>query len=261
MNEKPKHKELFVYNHLLELLENESVLGIVLTGSYGRGMSDEFSDLDYVVFVNKRNDIKNGKFYIKNLTMDARVEFFDEFKEGMWSDDMYFAYLNSRVLFDKYNNIKSLFEQKSREWESDISRRVSLNLVNLSVLVAFPDNWRGLKSDTHYDKYIGRNDDIGAYRVLNKAYEIILETVYLLNHGTIPDFKNKSRLITNLRWCPDKLLNDESHEALLHTTDLSEESFKNRYEAITNVVIDIKNYVDKNFELSDDLYNYYLLNR
>ena len=145
-----------VTSYVDELIQNDCVVGILLTGSAGRDDYDEFSDIDNVVVVNEvffkdlKLNIKEGKFYRNNFLFDSRIVSLESFV-GPWSDDMFFAYLKSaKIVFDQTQSIKKTIGIKNRDWLKISNHKLFLALVNLSVIFEFVDNWKNLKTTTHY---------------------------------------------------------------------------------------------------------------
>lgn len=255
-----KYNKFVFKNHLGELVKNESVLGVAITGSFSRNDNDEYSDIDYVVFANKNvKKIKEGKFFYNTILFDSRIINTLHLEKDTWSRDMYFAYLNCNIIYDKGGIIKKMLNKKRLQWENSRIKEISLTLVNLSVIIKFSDNWKGLYADSHYLKFIKRKDYISAHRVLNLGLELILDLLYLINKTPIPDVKNKSRLLANLAWAPNKTNNFLARSMLV--MGKTKADCNRRYNAMNNYLKIIKKYIDKNIILDDDLYKYYLINR
>jgi hypothetical protein len=246
--------------YLTELMSNKSVLGVALTGSFGRNDNDKYSDIDFVVFIDsKSNNIREGKFIYDNLLFDSRVEELNLLKDSNWSQDDYFAYLGCRLVYDKDGVVKKIFNKKKELWKKNLSREISLTLVKLSVIFNFSDNWRGLMADSHYIKFIKREDFISAHRILNLGFELILDLLYLLCEKPIPDIKNKTKLLSCLNWKP-KGVNLFLEDSVL-ILEKSERDCDRRYQSMKDCIRDIKRYIDKNIILAENLYQYYLSNR
>jgi predicted nucleotidyltransferase len=248
--------------YLGQLSQNKAVLGVALTGSYGRNSSDEYSDIDYVIFVDKKlnvSEIKEGKFFYDKILFDSRIVEVEYLEKSSWSRDMYFAYLNCDVVYDKSKIISGILDKKRVQWEDCLTKEISLELVKLSVIFSFSDNWRGLKSDSHYFKFLKRKDFISTHRVLNVGFELILDLLYLLNKKPIPDIKNKTRFLSDLAWFPVEIRSFLADSILIFNE--SAVDCKRRYGIMMKCMGVLKKYIDKNVVLSSDLYEYYLNNR
>ena len=139
-------------------------------------------------------------------------------------------------------------------------KRLQLALVELSVIYEFSDNWKGLKTVTHYHKFLDRNDYISAHRILNIGFEIILDILYLIINSPIPDIKNKIRLLPKVKILPNdanKLVNEV---VLITSFDVND--LNRRYKALILFVNFIKDNIEKSqLHISDNIYQYYLANR
>lgn len=239
---------------------NNAVVGVALTGSAGRNDVDQYSDIDNVVFVDGAHKIKEGKFIFHELLFDTRIANINKIARSDWTDDMYSAYFNSYIIYDPNNIVKNLISEKRIQWESIVNRKLALSLVNLSIIYKFDDNWKALKTDTHYDKFLKRKDYISLHRLLTSGFEIILDIFYLMNKTPVPDMKNKIRLLKNLAVLPadiNKLLSD-AFTVNFH----DEKDSKRRYYIMTLLITDIKKHLEKSgIKIPDNLYSYYLSQR
>ena len=107
---------------------------------------------------------------------------------------MYFAFLHSNIIHDPKGYLLELIKKRKVIWSKNVPTEIILSLVQLSVILKFEDNWRGLMTETHYNKSVSRNDFVSTHRVLNLGFELILDLLYLLKGNPPPDFKNKIRL-------------------------------------------------------------------
>jgi predicted nucleotidyltransferase len=245
-----------------ELKRDESIIGIALTGSYAREDNDKYSDVDYIIFSNKRPmeaKLREGKFLYEKIIFDSRVTELNSLKQSDWSRDMHFAYLNCKIIYDKDGSVRSFLDKKRYQWECGLTREISLTLVNMSVIFKFSDNWKGLNADSHYFKFLERDDIVSAHRVLNIGFELMLDLLYLINRRPIPDIKNKTRLLFDLAWIPEEI-NFILAESIL-VLEKSVVDCERRYELMMECIGILKRYIDENIVLDDDLYTYYLNNR
>ena len=258
MNELTKKFNIEVAKYIERISNQVTVRGIVLTGSAGRGDYDRYSDIDNVVFVVGVHTIKEGKFVQGGFTFDTRIVQVDKI-EGRWSDDMYFAYLNSSIVYDKGGIIRKLFDLKAKDWSKLVVKKLSLSLVNLSVIYEFKDDWKFLRASTHYQKFLDRRDYLSAHRLLNSGFEIVLDIFYLINSVPIPDSKNKLRLLNTLESVPDEV-------KILFPKAFTIESFstsdlEKRYKILDFLILYIKKVAECKISLPSNLYGFYLAER
>ncbi|MCB0367846.1 MAG: nucleotidyltransferase domain-containing protein [Bdellovibrionales bacterium] len=265
MNNLKDSFDLAVNSYVNELIQNRAVEGIVLTGSAGRDDYDELSDIDNVVIVNKLFsnesifDIKEGKFLRGNFLFDTRIVTSKSFA-GPWSDDMFFAYLKSaKIVADQHKTIKKTIDIKTEDWLKISNHKLFLSLVNLSVIFEFDDNWKNLKTTTHYQKYLERKDFISANRLLNIAFENVIDIIYFMNQSPIPDSKNKLKLLKNLTLLPNScevILSDS-----MIVPALTSRTLQMRYSYLSKLVTEIIQILNLHIDIPEDLYGYYLKNR
>jgi predicted nucleotidyltransferase len=262
MNNSTSTPSIEVLNdYVMKLSEHENVSGIVLTGSIGRGDNDEYSDVDVVVFTGKgKPDFQEGKFDFRGYLFDVRICDLEQVRGMSWSYDMYFAYLNSQIIYDPENAVQQLIADKKKEWQESISAHIILSSVQLSVIFEFEDNWRGLKTKTHYHKFLSREDFLSAHRVLNLGFEFALDLFYLLKGVPPPDYKNKIRLLDTTTNISPKDLHSVGELSLC--TSLSYSDAEKRYEVLSTLVRSIRNMVDSSDKLfPEDFYQFYIKNR
>jgi hypothetical protein len=99
------------------------VIGIVATGGIGRGHSDEFSDLDLIVYADEKKYreiakyIAIGQLHHKGLDFDTPVESYQKAKRrrspsSYWSQAMRWTIENSRILYDPNGKVADLLAEK-----------------------------------------------------------------------------------------------------------------------------------------------------
>lgn len=242
-----------------DISKTKNVKGIILTGSAGREDRDILSDIDNVVLTDGESGVIEGKKTLRKYLFDTRILDINKFSSSKWSQDMYFAYLNGKIIYDFEGNVQDIIDQKKKEWEDNLEKNISLALVNMSVIYCFRDNWKGLKTDTHFEKFIKRKDYVSAHRVLNFGQELLLDVLYLINRERIPDTKSKIKLITELEWLPKNFLGLFNEVFLIK--EITQSDAERRYCLTIGCLKEIKVHINKNFKLKDNLYQFYLTNR
>ena len=247
--------------YIEEVSKDANVVGIALTGSVAREDFDKYSDVDLVIFTNLKNSQqREGKFNFDKYIFDIRICSINILKRMYWSYDMYFAYIYSKIIYDPNYRVRNLIEERKKIWKRNIVHHLIMNLVQLSVIFRFEDNWKGLKADTHYHKSLSRGDVACAHRILNVGSELILDTLYLLNDNPVPDPKNKVKMLKVMT-----LLSEESIsliDQLLLITSNEKSDVERRYQIISEFVHLIKSSIDSSDKhLPKDFYQYYIKNR
>lgn len=247
-----------IRKYIARIIMQDEIIGIVLTGSYGRGDNDIYSDIDNVVIVAKDNRrIRRGKFIFGGQLFDTRVSTYSSLLKKPWSDDMFYAYLNSKVEHDPNGRIANLIKAKQTEWNNGIDEKIAVNFTKLSVIYEFKDDWRKLKAKSHFNKYVSRGDYVSAHRAINAGLELIIDLLFLLEGKTIPEQLSK---ITYLDKLPGASLYTKkliSEGLIISRFDLSD--VQKRYEIIDHLTQQLKDIADNSkVNLSEDLYSIYL---
>lgn len=240
--------------------KNSSIEGVVITGSYGRGDNDLFSDLDMVVFLNRPiNSFHEGKSTQGEIQFDIRFVFLADMKSVVWSMPMFFAYIHGLIVFDRFGYISELISAKKIEWKERCF--VFLCLLFASISFNFPllFPWRGLGGTTHFDRFLKRGDLLSVQRLLQKTYENLLEATYLVNRQPCPDYKNMLRCLRMLTWFPQELLDYGYHFS--DFSQLSEVAILKQKKELDCIYEKIRIKAEEEFYLPENIYIFHLTHR
>jgi len=252
---------LVISEYFDSYIKQSNVLAVALTGSAGRGDIDEYSDVDAVVFTESEDKagLIEGKVEYQGFLFDIRISNIVSLRETEWSEDMYFAYLNSKMIYDRDNQVPRLIEEKRVVWEEKCKSYAILSIVNLSVIFDF-NGWRGLSAHSHYHKAIAREDIVSAHWILGNGLELILKTVYFIAHNPPPDQKNRTKLLRKFSILEEKSLALLDEALLVKSFEVVDTT--RRYEALMQIITYIKQSVDSsNEEWPEDFYQFYIANR
>jgi len=254
-----QHRERVLTEYILSIKQISEVRSVILTGGSGRGDGDSFSDIDIVVVVSTiPQGLAEGKFRRDGELFDVRIALEQELLSSVWSQDMYYAYLNGKVAHDSSDFMASLIEAKRIEWRNSVPDQVIMDFVQLSVLLEIADNWKGLQAQTHLEKFKKRQDFVSAHRCLSLALEILIDLHFLIEKEVPPDSKNKFRILlhrddlhpSHLELCRDALLvKGLTLEEINRRESILIELFKFMRERIAD------------WDTPDNFYSYYLANR
>ncbi|HCC23304.1 TPA: hypothetical protein DF272_03945 [Candidatus Falkowbacteria bacterium] len=249
----------YLNDYVVDLRGNTNCLGAILTGSYGRCDFDVLSDIDIVVIVKKTTkNIPHGKYYKDNKLFDVRIITLKQFLDE-WSCEMFFAFWDERIIYDRQKNLKQIIAIKKEYWKKEIVGKIINKFVALSVILEFSDDWRGLKTTTHLSKFLLRKDYFSAQQLLSYCFDSILDLVYLLNIEPYPDSKNKIRLLKGLSWVPWK--NNEELQSLALFCKFNRNAVIKREKNFSKIKKELIKYTDGQFNLPVNLYQHYLENR
>lgn len=101
----------------------DGVVGIIAAGGIGRGHSDEFSDLDMIVYADSVRVKEIGKYiavgqlYYKGIHFDIPVESYQKARRykvpsSYWSQAVRWTLKNSRILHDTEDRVAGLLAEK-----------------------------------------------------------------------------------------------------------------------------------------------------
>lgn len=101
----------------------DGVVGILAIGGIGRGFSDEYSDLDLIVYADEKEVraiekyIAVGQLYHKGMHYDTPVESFQKalrrrVPSKYWSQALRWTLENSKILYDTDDRVKSMLAEK-----------------------------------------------------------------------------------------------------------------------------------------------------
>jgi len=231
---------------------------IVLTGSYGRGTLDKFSDVDISIMV--KDDSKfnlQGKYIIDDTIFDFRTEKENEVNSN-WSDAMCYAYFNCYIIMDKQGKFRKLIKDRMKDYKARLFEKIAVELVELSVLFLFKDNWRNLKSDsTHLMKALKRNRLDSAAYIQNIITEKMINLLYWVHFRPCADSKNRLR---NLK----KLIPLRIYKLLLRSLllkNFTKDSLTKRDALLSEIMDYLKKEIDNVLPYNLDLKEIYLAKR
>lgn len=165
-----------------KISSNKGVIGVAVGGSLGRGHSDDFSDIDFYVYVDnktfqrwkKKRPIKKGCHKYKGYEVETEIFNFDEEKKNKWLIQDRWERQHHFTLFDTNKKIENLIKQKC-VWEKGEREELLKNLLHRS-------EWY---LELHED-FIDRGDLQQAQYVINCVIDWILDSVFLKNNYFIP---------------------------------------------------------------------------
>jgi predicted nucleotidyltransferase len=110
----------------------KDMAGIVFHGALTRGFADEFSDVDIMVFLSKKNTLLRKRIYEMGITeerhsgtsMDLEVHFLDEFRKRKWNEAEKWDYSKAKIVYDPIEEISEVFNQELTVHEDFWLKRV-----------------------------------------------------------------------------------------------------------------------------------------
>lgn len=159
----------------------DGVIGIIATGGIGRGHSDEFSDLDLIVYADEKRYreigryIAVGQLHYKGIDYDIPVESYQKAMRrhspsGYWSQALRWTLQESHVLHDTGGRIARMLSEKLVFPESERRR-----------LMKDYRHWADEILNYMYPTWVARGDIHNIAHLLRQAAENIILWIYAKN--------------------------------------------------------------------------------
>jgi len=199
------------FRHVAERLVSkissyEGVTGIVFIGGLVRGFVDKFSDLDIIVFLNRKDEqlrkrihdvgLDEGK--LSSIDIDLEIHFLEDFKRWRWDEVDKWEFSHAEIVFDSEEDVKNLFREKLRLSKNFWIRHIAVCAEYLKWYCC------SLKEDvgTIAEAWIERGDIVAAHYCLNYAVELLVRMTFALNKEFLPAPKWRMFYSYSLKWLP-----------------------------------------------------------
>jgi hypothetical protein len=213
------------------------VIGILITGGLARGFTDQFSDIDIELFLNKKDFGKwerkspielNRKLY----NNDVEIEFFnfDEHNDenndnSIWTMENRWDKSHSKLVYDPNGKVQKLLKSKV------IFRRNELkNSIKRAHTYAY---WFG---NMIAESWLERGDILSASSSINIAMDNLINFLFLINGEFIPHKKWKFFYVKELSSLPMDF-SEKFNKIYLAKTDTAE-NIKDRINSFAELLKD-----------------------
>jgi predicted nucleotidyltransferase len=184
----------------------KGVTGIVFTGGLVRGFMDKFSDLDIIVFLDRRDEklrkriyslgLKEGKR--SHIDIDLEVHFLEDFKKWKWDEVDKWEFSRAKIVFDPEGKINEVFREKLRLSKDFWIKRIVVCAEYLKWYCCPPREEVG----TVAESWIERGDWVAAHYCLNYAVDLLIRITFALNRESLPAPKWRMFYFYSLKWLP-----------------------------------------------------------
>lgn len=242
---------------------NSGVAGIIFIGGLVRGFVDQFSDLDIIVFLKKKDEQLRRKIYDislswgkkSNIDIDLEVHFLEEFKNRDLCEVDKWDFSRAKFYFDPEGEIKDILKKKLA-----LPRRLWINsIVVLAVLMKWYCCPPKKRVGTIAESWIERGDLVAAHYCLNHAVNMLFRILFALNSDFLPPTKWMISYSHSLKWLPEDY-NKLIKEAIMIKT-FSEKDFKRRLETIRKLWINVLPKIEEKLGFSSDLISKYYVEK
>ena len=216
------------------------VIGIVFIGGLARGFVDQSSDLDGMIFLDRKNKalekqirkIVESESKNSNIDIDLEIHLLENFKKHKWNETEKWDFSRAKIAYDKKDQIKRIIAAKSKTSEDFWLRRLVQCTEYMKWYCCPPDENVG----TVTEAWLDRGDPVSAHFCVSYAIELILKTVFALNKEFMPPPKWSVFYSRNLKWLPKNyaLLN-----YAMKTDDLSADDLRRRLKAVREIWAEI----------------------
>jgi len=239
----------------------EGVAGIVYMGSLTRGFADKFSDVDIVVFLNRKDDELSRR--IRKMSVDEQrrsgvdidlmVHSLTDFRKWKLDEPTMWDYSRAEVVFDPSKEVGKILKRKLRVSKSFWIRRIAEYAEYLKWYCCPPREDAG----TMAEAWIDRGDLASAHYCLNYSIDLLLGIVFALNREFLPAPKWRVFYSNGLKWLPAdfrRLIG----EAMI-TKNFSRQDFSRRIKAVRKLWREMVPRIEQDTGLAlDSLSKYYV---
>lgn len=207
------HLALGIYFSQRLLRKNDGPMICLGTGSIPRGFADSNSDVDLFIIHKKDSypkHIEYGEHIFRGISLDIKTAL-DNDDLDKWNMVRRWHLLEGVSLFS--TNPKLIGEYSSK---LGLTRASQINHIQCLVMhmgwIGFqPTNWQnrtihGYNWPTKPDVWISRGYDELSNRVVSRAFDLMVNLLFLVNDRPYPGAKWKYFLVTKLQWLPEKFI-------------------------------------------------------
>lgn len=230
---------LALQNNIKKFEALEGVCGITLNGGMSRGYADYLSEIDIVIYLDKKNYElwNNGKSPIPiGITMmekylyDIKILNLEEEKQKSWDSVALWDLSYAEILYDPNGEIKKLVNNKLMNKPEPLQAEGLL----------FSCWWYFRLAG---DIWIHRGDTLQGHYILNNAVTKLVEALFIANGEYIPHEKWIIHFSRTLPWTPIQW--ERRLLEVMSTGDLSLQSLIKRQHAIEKLWEEVDLYIVK----------------
>ncbi|MFX0115673.1 MAG: DUF4037 domain-containing protein [Candidatus Hodarchaeota archaeon] len=212
----------------------EGVVGIVFIDGLTRGFTDQFSDVDIMTFLDKRDEsliVKIRKMGLEEETrsrvdIDLEIHSLEEFRTWKWDEALKWELFKAEVVHDSRGKMKKLFQEKLRPSEDFWVKRIVICAEYLKWYCCPPRKEIG----TVAEAWIERGDLKAAHYCISYAIDLLIKILYVLNKEFLPAPKWRVFYSYQLKWLPEDFKN--LAKQVMITKSFSVKEFNRRLKAV-----------------------------
>lgn len=230
---------LALQNNIKKFETLEGVLGITLNGGMSRGYADHLSEIDIVIYLDKKNyelwnngisPISIGITKFEEYLYDIKILKLEDEKQKSWDSVSLWDLSYAKILYDPNGEIKELISDKLKNNPKPLQAEGLL----------FSCWWYFRLAG---DIWIHRGDIVQGHYIMNNAVTKLVEALFVANGEYIPHEKWILHFSRTLSWTPIQW--ETRLVEIMSTGDLSLESLIKRQVAIEKVWEELDLYIIK----------------
>ncbi len=214
----------------------QNVTGMVFLGGLTRGFTDKSSDLDGMVFLERRNQVQETRIRDmvtkeaerSSIDIDMEIHLLRDFAKWKWTEINRWDFSHAEVAFDKNEHIRRIIEARLKVPDEFWTRRIVLCAEYMKWYCYSPKKSIG----TIAEAWIDRGDLTSAHYCVNYGVELILRAIFALNREFTPPPKWRVYYFKDLKWLPK---NHNLLDQAMRVTDLSADDLRTRLQAVRKI--------------------------
>lgn len=241
----------------------EEVAGIAFHGALTRGFADEFSDIDIMIFLSKKNARLRKHIYEMGIeeegrsgtSMDLEVHFLDEFRKRKWNEAEKWDLSKAKIVYDPQGETSKVFNRKFRVHKDFWLKRIVICSEYLKWYCCPPKE----DASTMAEVWIKRGDLISAHYCLNYDVDLLMTVIFALNKEFLPAPKWRIFYSYKLKWLPKDYV--KFVKEAIKIKNLSAREVNRRLEAIRRIWCLVLPKIEEETGLTPELISKYYVER
>ena len=236
---------------------------MVFIGGLVRGFTDNFSDVDITVILEKKDNqlrsrIRKMGFQKQKhsgVDIDLEVHFLEDFRKHNWSEIARWEFSRARIVYDPKGRVKKLFAEKLKTPRDFWVRRIVICNEYLRWYCCPARKSEG----TMAEAWVERGDLVSAHYCLSYAVDLLFRLVFALNKEYLPAPKWRIYYASNLKWLPHRF--EAAMKEAMIVKDFSAKDFDRRLKAIMEIGAHARAKIAKETGLTPSLTSKYYVER
>jgi len=216
----------------------KDVAGIAFIGGLVRGYADQYSDLDIVVLLTKRDEslrrhlteLASNEAKRHRVDLDMEIHFLEDFRKRKWDEIDRWEFAKAEIVFDPERAFREVLSEKLQLPKSFWIRRVVACDEYLKWYCCPPHENVG----TVAENWVERGDMQSAHYCLNYCVDLMLKILFALNREHLPAPKWRLFYSHKLKWLPKDYPNLISDAMKMKSYSLKD--FNLRLQALRNML-------------------------